>query len=242
MVLHGFLLQTEHSLLGEEWDCLLWVEASQTQQPAFPVRRVSGAACPLSVRCWICSAKGSFQGDMGNVTAVSHSAVCHCGGGEHPEIGDFCSLLSAVLQPQDLGGRCHMLPFGTVAVGAQSPLLSSALAEGAGSVPAGMLPLARDGSRRGVVVKGQTCLCLAVPCTVVQVLGRGTRCLGHCDVPPTFCHGRIRCTSSEWGQHRAPKPWWDNVSVRNHNSNQALNVRVVITGGLCQLMENELAL
>lgn len=54
-----------------------------------------------------------------------------------------------------------MLPFGTVAAGPQGTSLSSALAGGAGSVPAGMLPLARDGSGRDVVVKGQMCLCLA---------------------------------------------------------------------------------
>lgn len=54
-----------------------------------------------------------------------------------------------------------MLPFGTAAAGAQSTSLSSTLAEGAGSVPAGMLPLARDGSGRDLVVKGQTWLCLA---------------------------------------------------------------------------------
>lgn len=52
---------------------------------------------------------------------------------------------------------CHLAQ----AVGPQSTSLSSALAGGAGSVPAGMLPLARDGSGRDVVVKGQMCLCLA---------------------------------------------------------------------------------
>lgn len=54
-----------------------------------------------------------------------------------------------------------MPPFGTVAAGAQSTSLSSTLAGGAGSVPAGVLPLARERGRRDVVVKGQTCLCLA---------------------------------------------------------------------------------
>lgn len=114
------------------------------------------------MRCWVCSAKGSFQGDSGKCDSrVSHSAVCQQGGGEHPGKGGFCSLPSAELQPRGLGGRCHMLPFGTVTVGAQSTSLSSTLAEGAGSVPAGMLPLARDGSGRDVVVKGQMWLCLA---------------------------------------------------------------------------------
>lgn len=159
--------------------------SSHSPQPAFPLGRVSGAACPLSVRCRICSAKGSFQGDSGKCDSrVSSSPVCQRGGGEHPGKGDFCSLPSAALQPRGLGGRCHMLPFGTVSAGPQSASLSSTLAEGAGSVPAGMLPLARDGSGRDVVVKGQTCLCLACH-RGASAGGRGwgawaTMCLFHC--------------------------------------------------------------
>lgn len=162
---------------------MLWVDVSYTQQPAFPLhgvpsrRRVSGAACPLSVRCRICSAKGSFQDDSGKCDShVSHSTACQHG--EHPGRGDCCGLPSAALQLWDLGGRCHMLPFGTVAAGAQSTSLSWTLAEGAGSVPAGMLPLARDRNGRGVVVKGQTCLCLA--CQSGERAGgegQGTTCL-----------------------------------------------------------------
>lgn len=169
---------------------MLWVDVSHTQQPTFPLRgvpsrrRVSGAACPLSMRCRICSAKGSFQGDSGKCDSrVSQSTACQRGGGEHPGKGDFCGLPSAALQLRDLGGRCHMLPFGMVAARAQSTSLSSTLARGAGSVPAGMLPLARDRSGRDVVVKGQTCPCL--PCQSGERAegegqgASGTTCLFH---------------------------------------------------------------
>lgn len=54
----------------------------------------------------------SFQGDSGKCDSrVSPSAVCQCGGGEHPGKGDFCGLPSAALQPWIWGEGaicCHL--------------------------------------------------------------------------------------------------------------------------------------
>lgn len=53
---------------------------------------------------------------------------------------------------------------------------------------------------------------VAVPCVPPwsKCWGRGTGCQG--TMCFSFCHERTSC-SSEWGQHRPPKPWWDSVSV-----------------------------
>lgn len=85
---------------------------------------VRGQPALLSMR-WLCGAKAGrrirsakvfFQGSYGKCDGlVSQSAACQHGGGigKHPGKGDLCGLPTAAPQLQGLGGRRHLLPFGT---------------------------------------------------------------------------------------------------------------------------------
>lgn len=147
------------------WNKLYPVASVPAPWCALQAGHVRGQPALLSMR-WLCGAKAGrrirsakvfFQSSYGKCDSlVSQSAACQHGGGRRktPREGWSLWLANCSAAATGSGGKT---PSATIwhdsAVRAQSVLLSSTLAEGAGSVPTGLLSSARDRSRGAVVVK-----------------------------------------------------------------------------------------
>lgn len=181
--------------------------------------------------CRICSAATPFRVTVENVTAVSAPLLCASVEEENTQ-GRVISVACQVQHcSHGSGGKVPYAAIWHSGCRATGHIIVFSLGRRSWQCACWDAAFSKGWEREG---RGGKRADVSVPCMSpwCKCWGRRDGVLGH-HVPLSFCYGRTGCSSNS---KRDPRPWWDNVSVRNHNTVQALNVRVVITGGICQLM------